>query len=928
MVLTLRAYNPLSKFVDSLPGGIDHPAGQSLIRFAVRVLTRKGEIVIDFGELKDITSYNDSLSVEGASGSWSIRMRHNLHNEVLLRRLHPGMVVEIYASRNADPLEGVHRNPSQIQRIETAPDLTKYQNYQPLQPVQPTGDSALGASNSAAIAGVPATLQPGRYGGVTLNAEQLRNVAIIASVGQQVGASPRDVQIAIATAYQESRIRNLNYGDADSVGMFQQRTSQEWGTIAQIMNPAYSARAFFTGAGSNRGLLDIRNRNQMSVAQAAQRVQRSAFPNAYARWERMSAAVVARLTGQALPTVQATSVQPVATQPAEVLGEPVKAVDDYYLDKCPYLLMRGIVAKHGRGSSPSETDLTISGESYGKIYKDAFVLTDLNAPDLAATSLEVRNATIVPLGLNLIYYRLLKEWVESFWGNSTGWEARTRVIPFPPNYLTRINSEGSVWSALQYLSISGFFHLFCDHTGALCWEKLPWSGKEQSLIEGRNWEDLPLIKLPSWKISRWSDSLDESGVNNFIRCVPTQQGTSGGQETVAMPALIYNMGSIRQYGGPHKRELQFPTGVGADQYYTSAARRTQQATINSFTALCALECIRWFDRPVQRVSVSVMGDAAWRINLRTEITENWSHPNAKPGEYYITSRSHQIDLSNGRWTTSMELVRDRRTRYLGVGNEGLNILLDNTDRNTPLAFSNVDSFTDNNRLSFGAVRFQRALQLQNKRQPTQPDTSLPLAPDEYWFFDRFTGQVIKIGSDPIAWAYKNVIPRLSEETQPIVTQPPVSQSGQLPNRDTGASADLIDRVYTRYFYDQSPPGSYDFTLFRGGTQRGVRVPAMASGVITMAEYRNGYGYCVEIQGDDGYRYFQAHFESLLVRRGERVNALQAISIQGTTGSSTGIHIHTEVRDRNGTRIQNRSITEPIVRAYLDRISGGRATLFR
>lgn len=115
--------------------------------------------------------------------------------------------------------------------------------------------------------------------------EQRRNAAVIIRVGNQVGASARDILIALMTAMQESGLRNLNYGDRDSVGLFQQRHTMGWGSIQQIMNPEYSARAFFLGAGTNKGLLDYKERNGWSLTQAAQQVQRSAFPDAYAKHE-------------------------------------------------------------------------------------------------------------------------------------------------------------------------------------------------------------------------------------------------------------------------------------------------------------------------------------------------------------------------------------------------------------------------------------------------------------------------------------------------------------------------------------------------------------------------------------------------------------------------------------------------------------------
>jgi hypothetical protein len=89
---------------------------------------------------------------------------------------------------------------------------------------------------------------------------------------------------------QESGLRNLSYGDRDSVGLFQQRPSAHWGQAEQILKPEYAARAFFGGKtsptyGAARGLLDIKDWSNKSVTQAAQAVQISAYPNAYAKWE-------------------------------------------------------------------------------------------------------------------------------------------------------------------------------------------------------------------------------------------------------------------------------------------------------------------------------------------------------------------------------------------------------------------------------------------------------------------------------------------------------------------------------------------------------------------------------------------------------------------------------------------------------------------
>lgn len=119
----------------------------------------------------------------------------------------------------------------------------------------------------------------------TFTGEQLSNARIIAQVGQSLGASQRDIQIAIMAALQESGLRNLNYGDRDSIGLFQQRNA--WGTRSQRLDPAEAARMFFEGGhAGQRGLFAFANRDQYSLTQAAQKVQVSAFPDAYAKWEK------------------------------------------------------------------------------------------------------------------------------------------------------------------------------------------------------------------------------------------------------------------------------------------------------------------------------------------------------------------------------------------------------------------------------------------------------------------------------------------------------------------------------------------------------------------------------------------------------------------------------------------------------------------
>jgi hypothetical protein len=130
---------------------------------------------------------------------------------------------------------------------------------------------------------------------LTLTAEQLTNAVTIAGVAHDRGLPERAVVIALATAQQESRLRNLDYGDRDSLGLFQQRPSQGWGTEAQVQDPAYAAGKFY------EHLVQVPGWDTGRLTDVAQAVQRSGFPEAYQQWEPMAteltAVLVAKPTG-------------------------------------------------------------------------------------------------------------------------------------------------------------------------------------------------------------------------------------------------------------------------------------------------------------------------------------------------------------------------------------------------------------------------------------------------------------------------------------------------------------------------------------------------------------------------------------------------------------------------------------------------------
>ncbi|MFJ4620603.1 heavy metal transporter [Streptomyces sp. NPDC088812] len=127
--------------------------------------------------------------------------------------------------------------------------------------------------------------------------EQAVNAATIAAVGTNRGMPERAVAIALATALQESALLNLAHGDRDSLGLFQQRPSQGWGTAAEVTDPSYAAAVFY------EHLAEVPDYTELALTVAAQRVQRSGYPEAYAKHEADATALAAALTGTSAATL-------------------------------------------------------------------------------------------------------------------------------------------------------------------------------------------------------------------------------------------------------------------------------------------------------------------------------------------------------------------------------------------------------------------------------------------------------------------------------------------------------------------------------------------------------------------------------------------------------------------------------------------------
>lgn len=137
-------------------------------------------------------------------------------------------------------------------------------------------------------------------GEVTLDAVQMANAATISAVGVRRKMPERAVVVALATALQESKLENLDSGDRDSVGLFQQRPSQGWGTADELQDPRTAAKKFYVSLKKVKGWQDMR------VTDAAQKVQRSAYPEAYEKWADEAEVLAKALTGRATGAVACT----------------------------------------------------------------------------------------------------------------------------------------------------------------------------------------------------------------------------------------------------------------------------------------------------------------------------------------------------------------------------------------------------------------------------------------------------------------------------------------------------------------------------------------------------------------------------------------------------------------------------------------------
>lgn len=145
---------------------------------------------------------------------------------------------------------------------------------------------------------------------VSLTPEQTSNAATIVAIAARRGLPARAGTIGVATAIQESKLRNIEYGDRDSVGLFQQRPSQGWGTVRQLLDTEYATNAFYDA------LVKVDGWQTMEITKIAQKVQRSAAPEAYAEHEQEGRVLADTLSGYTRAAVTCT------LDPATAAGSP------------------------------------------------------------------------------------------------------------------------------------------------------------------------------------------------------------------------------------------------------------------------------------------------------------------------------------------------------------------------------------------------------------------------------------------------------------------------------------------------------------------------------------------------------------------------------------------------------------------------------
>lgn len=227
---------------------------------------------------------------------------------------------------------------------------------------------------------------------VAVDLDQAHFASIIAGVSVRRGLAPRAATIALATVYQETGIRNLDYGDRDSVGLFQQRPSQGWGSATQLMDPYYATNAFYDA------LVKIDGWESADVTEVAQRVQRSAYPEAYRDHEEDARVLASTLTGHSPAGFRCLDRSGTAGDPKALAGSlrktfgrrtNVSSVDATIVVKAANPRLAWAYAHYAVANAKyyGVTSVTVAGRRW---QTEEFNLPEWSEPTLTATDSESR----------------------------------------------------------------------------------------------------------------------------------------------------------------------------------------------------------------------------------------------------------------------------------------------------------------------------------------------------------------------------------------------------------------------------------------------------------------------------------------------------------------------------------------------------------
>ncbi|MET9264044.1 C40 family peptidase [Amycolatopsis sp. NPDC004079] len=179
------------------------------------------------------------------------------------------------------------------------------------------GGIALTSCDAAIGPTQPGQPEQGGSDAAELDQESRGTVSLIIAIGKQRSLAPRAWQVAIQAGMTESRLHNVNFGDRDSLGIFQMRPSMNWGSAAQVTDPNYAINKFFDV------LLGVPDWENLRPGDAAQRVERSGFPDRYHRWEAMAASLVQNM-GQIADVVGCGQGMGAALPPSQAAAQAIK----------------------------------------------------------------------------------------------------------------------------------------------------------------------------------------------------------------------------------------------------------------------------------------------------------------------------------------------------------------------------------------------------------------------------------------------------------------------------------------------------------------------------------------------------------------------------------------------------------------------------